>query len=286
MPRCAQSLKIGDGYSRNALHGQYIAAGVLPVDLGNVEQLVVLEVAAQLTGIGGLPAHIQFIENDQLVVRHHLHRTQASPIGMVFCSQPRQGKKQCHVLADDRFYIRAHYLDHDPLAAVQGGAMHLGHRSRGHGRTLEAGKQLGHRFAQRLLDNGDGLLLRKRRYIVLQPGQLVRDILGQQVAPRGQHLPELYENRPQFLQRTAQAHSPRQIRRRVQAPWRKVQGEARQRAQALLVDKLIESIAADDTQDFSQTQDAGHGSAPQLLQALAQALSAGLQPVYTQSQLL
>jgi hypothetical protein len=48
----------------------------------------------------------------------------------------------------------------------------------------------------------------KRRHAVLQTGQFVGDIERQQVAPGRQDLPELDKDRPQALQRLAQAHAP------------------------------------------------------------------------------
>ena len=51
-----QRLNIGDGNARYTLHGQHVAAGVVPVNLGYIEQLVVLEIASQLAGVGGLAA--------------------------------------------------------------------------------------------------------------------------------------------------------------------------------------------------------------------------------------
>ena len=50
---------------------------------------------------------------------------------------------------------------------------------------------------------------RKRRHLVLQPREFVGDVGGQQVAPGRQHLAELDEQRPQGLEREAQAHRAR-----------------------------------------------------------------------------
>ena len=54
-----------------------------------------------------------------------------------------------------------------------------------------------------------GLGRRERRHAVLQLGQFVGQVQRQQVAPRRQHLAELDEDRPQPLQRQAQAHAAR-----------------------------------------------------------------------------
>jgi hypothetical protein len=62
---------------------------------------------------------------------------------------------------------------------------------------------------------GDRHARRKRRHAVLQQGQFVGDVGRQQVAPGRQHLAELDEDRPEVLQRLAQALA---ARRRQVAP--------------------------------------------------------------------
>jgi hypothetical protein len=133
----AQRLHVGHRNARDALHGQHIAAGVVPVHLWDVQQLVVLEVAPQLAGVGRLARHVQLVEDHQFVIGHHLHRAQTPPIRVVLRGEPRQREHQRDVLANHLFNIRANHLNHHPLAAVQRGAMHLGHRGGGHWGAVE-----------------------------------------------------------------------------------------------------------------------------------------------------
>ena len=44
----AQYLHIGDWYAVNPFHGEHFAPGIIPVDLGDVNQLAVFEIPAQL----------------------------------------------------------------------------------------------------------------------------------------------------------------------------------------------------------------------------------------------
>jgi hypothetical protein len=74
---------------------------------------------------------------------------------------------------------------------------------------VELGEDLGHRLAQRLLDNGARLGAGERRHAVLQLGQLLRHLGRQDVRPGGKGLAELDEHRPQLLQRQAQAFAAR-----------------------------------------------------------------------------
>ena len=173
-----QLFHVGDRDTGDAFHDEYVATGVVPVHLGHINQFAVLEIAPQLAGVGRLPAQVQLIEDGVLVVGYHLHRSQAPTLGEVARHQLRQGEHQGEVLANNRLDVRSDDLDHYLLAAVQGGGVHLCYRGRGHGAGLEAGKQLSQRLAQAFFDDGDGLLLRERRHLVLQSGELVGDIGG------------------------------------------------------------------------------------------------------------
>ncbi len=67
------------------------------------------------------------------------------------------------------------------------------------------------RLSVSALDDRPRLLAGERRHLILQFGQFQGDVVGQQIAPGGQHLAELDENRPQILQRQPDASAARQI---------------------------------------------------------------------------
>jgi len=62
---------------------------------------------------------------------------------------------------------------------------------------------------ERLDDLLDGQIGRERRHAVLQFRQFVGDVGRHQIAPRGQHLAELDEDRPEVFQRLPQPHATR-----------------------------------------------------------------------------
>ena len=64
----SQCLHVRNWNPADALHGEYIAAGVVPIHLGYIDQITVFEIAPQLAGVGGLSAQVQFIEDNELVV--------------------------------------------------------------------------------------------------------------------------------------------------------------------------------------------------------------------------
>src|SRR5690606_3892675 len=63
-----ERLHIGNGGAVDALHDQHFGAGVVPVDFRNIDQGGVLEITAQLRGVGGFPLQVQFVKNGLLIV--------------------------------------------------------------------------------------------------------------------------------------------------------------------------------------------------------------------------
>ena len=83
--------------------------------------------------------------------------------------------------------------------------MHLRHRGAGDRHRVDAPEDSRQRAAVRAIERlGDSRPL-ERRHAVLELGELERDILGNEVGPHRQQLPELHEDRPQRLERQAQA---------------------------------------------------------------------------------
>ena len=109
----------------------------------------------------------------------------------------------------------AQHLDHDfarrrVAVGRQRRRMHLRDRGRGQRRGVEARERVGDRPAQRLLDRcARAAVAVERRDAVLQQRQFVGDVGRHQVAARRQDLPELDEDRPELLQRQAQARAAR-----------------------------------------------------------------------------
>src|SRR5664280_1950185 len=83
--------------------------------------------------------------------------------------------------------------------------MDLSNRRARHRRSIEAREDGVDRLAERVLDDGARHGVGKRRDAILQPGQLVGDVGGQEVAPRREHLAELDEDGAEPLETQAQA---------------------------------------------------------------------------------
>ena len=85
-------------------------------------------------------------------------------------------------------------------AAGELGAMDLRDRGGGVGLALEVAEHLERRAAERLLHLRQQLVERDRRHVAVQPRELGGPGRRQQVLARRQHLAELDEGRPEFLE--------------------------------------------------------------------------------------
>ena len=202
-PGFAQALDLPHRHAIHALHHQHFGADPVPEHLRHHDQMQIGHVAAQLGGTGGFAHQVQLIVQVLVELGHHLARLEALAVGRQAVYPRGHHADQAHILVDDLQHAGAqHFHRHLALASVlvtQGGEMHLRDGCAGHRLPIEAQENLADRLAERPLDDGDGLLGRKRRHAVLQQRQLIGDVRRQQVAPGGQHLAKLDEDRPQFL---------------------------------------------------------------------------------------
>ena len=76
---------------------------------------------------------------------------------------------------------------------------------------MEFPKHLVYRPAIGLFDDQPGLLAGEWRYLVLQAGQFLRDVIGEQIAPCREDLTKLDENRAQVLERLADTYHQNKV---------------------------------------------------------------------------
>ncbi len=174
--------------------------------------------------------------------------------------QAREHAQHVEVALDLLLHARAQQLDDDLLAARQLRSVHLRDRRGGKWLDVKALEYLVERLFVGGLENLDGLLAWKRRYLVLQLGKLVGDVRGQQVAARRDRLAELDEDRPEFLEREANALAER--RGRITAPRQHVEHEPQRPQQVGFLDDLVEAVLHEyplDTQDAANCLAAAHG---------------------------
>ncbi len=204
-------LDIGNGDPGDTFHHQDVAPDVWPVNLGDVDQRRVFEIAPQQGSVGSFPQHVQLIEDGFFVLLHHLHRSQPFPLRPVALHHAGQDIHQLQVPADDLFDVGADHLDHHLAAVVEGGSMDLGYGGRGEGGFLETPKYLGNGLAVCLFDDLPRLFAGEGRDVVLQPGELHGDIVRQQVPAGGEDLAELDEDGAQLFQGLPDPHRARGV---------------------------------------------------------------------------
>src|SRR5690606_18118555 len=121
---------------------------------------------------------------------------------------------------------------------------------------VEAGEQFADRRAERTLDDGARHLAVERRDLVLQQCEVVDDVRRQQVAAGREDLPELDEDRPQLLQRQAQAGTARLRRDRGRGARHERPHQLEPALGRGVVQQGIEPVAQQDAADACGAQDA------------------------------
>jgi hypothetical protein len=144
----------------------------------------------------------------------------------------------------------------DRLARVLAGLhlreVDLRDRRARHRHPLEIVEQHVDGRAERLLDQPDGHRRIERGHLVLQLRKLVGDVHRQQIAPRGQHLAELHEDRPEAFEREPQPHARRRVELAADG------GDTQQQTHAPVVDAaqhhFIEAEPDDRKKNLEETQ--------------------------------
>jgi len=115
---------------------------------------------------------------------------------------------------------------------------------------VEFGEHLTGGLAVSFFYRRQGDLRRERRYPVLQSGEFICDIGGNQVAPGREYLAEFDEDRPECFERLAQPYRARLVER---APEQRDHDQRPQPAEALMAeDKFFQAEAQGDINNFGE----------------------------------
>src|SRR5690349_22655596 len=148
--------------------------------------------------------------------------------------------------------------------------MHLRNRSARDRLVVERAEYPSDPPAVGALERRDDMFARERRHAVLQLGELVGDVLRDEIPPRGKNRTELDEDRPQRFQRETEALL---AGRREIAPEGERAGRGPHPAKALVAEQeLVEPVVERDEPDLREPEPAHpgdcKGSAPQRTTAL------------------
>ena len=132
--------------------------------------------------------------------------------------------------------------------------MHLRDRRARDRRLVERPEDFIHRLAVQPGERGLDLGERKRRHAVLELRELVGDVRRQEIAPGGEHLAELDEDRTELLECQAQTL---RTRRRSVAPERQRTRRGTNRAEPLVTgQKLVEPVLERYNYDLGEPREA------------------------------
>ena len=254
----AHPVDLADGDAAYPLHHDHVLPAQVPVHLRDAQQVRVAEVAAQLVGVGRLADQVQLVVQVVVELVDDLQRPQPPRIGGDADGERAGGAQQAEVVLHHLGHAGAQHLDRHLPAVVQLRQVDLGDgggRNRG---LLELGEYVGDPEPQAALDLRHRQRCREGRHAVLEHRELVGDIRRHQVAPGGEHLAELHEDRSQALEghphagparlpTGAEAQQPGQPDREARADGTGGAGG----------DQLVETVAPADPEDPRQPDRTG-----------------------------
>ncbi|CWP22091.1 Uncharacterised protein [Neisseria meningitidis] len=208
----AVCFEFGDVGNRRAVHPfdcQHVAGAVVVKHLGHNQHIAVLEIAPELSGIGGFAHQIQLVVQVFVELRHHFERLQTLAVGKQTLHPNRAETHQRQILFDKGQKVGAQNFDSHSFARMQAGFVYLGDGRAGDGLGFKFRIQLFDGLTQRFFDLFTRKPRVKRRHFVLQLCQFDGVIVRNQIRACGQNLPELDENRPQAFQGKAQTDGRR-----------------------------------------------------------------------------
>ncbi len=205
-PRGRDRVVIGDLDRVHVLEREHAGRGVRPEDAGDAHTGAALEVGGQRLGVAPFGQVVDLLVEDARELGQQGGHVDAAADGRVAVQPVAHGAQRGQVGSDDGLDIGPLDLDDDagggaviliPVLVLNGqaerGPVDLAQRGGGEGHFLERGEPFGQRRAQlglgHLADVGEGF----RGDLVLQPGQLGRDLLGEHVETGGEELSHLDE---------------------------------------------------------------------------------------------
>ena len=193
MPFCSEPIPVAHGNAVDPLERQHSLGRAPPVDRRHTETRVALDVVGHLGDGGALEPQVELDVHRSLQRFDDGDRAQAAGRWREALDQSRAIGEALDVGREAPLDVRTQDLDGDPSGAaslIDLSGMHLGDRGGRDGR-LDLGKVVADRAAKRLLDGALGLAHRKRRQLIAQRGEIVRQVLTNEVGPGGEELTEL-----------------------------------------------------------------------------------------------
>jgi hypothetical protein len=191
----------------HVFHPQNPRRTQLRIDQRYVDGRVTLELTGKPLNIGQLDGKIDFPAETAGKLVDNGHGLMPLNLFQVLFHQFGNMGQNLKINRNDILNSRPLHLDHHLGAAVETGPVHLTDGRGRQGLGVEIMEDFLGITSQFFLEDGTNLLQGKRRNIVLQLGQFIEEIGGNQVGPGGKQLPQLNERRPQFLE-----HQPQPLR--------------------------------------------------------------------------
>ena len=266
----AGGVQRGDVVAGNAVHAferEHALGGMAPDHVRHIQIRRILAVLAHPEPadhrrVGALALQVELGRERGFHFAHDFARADLVGVGMRALHQCGDAAQQRNVAVDLFLDVGTQHFHHHFAPARQARGVHLRDRRRRQRRGVEMLEGFADVLAERGFDDPARGFAVEGRHPVLQQRQLGRDVRRHQVAAGRQDLPELDEDRPQLLQREAQAHAAGlqgDLARRARHE------RARELQPALgggVVEQVVQSITDQDPADPRRAQHRVHDAAP------------------------
>ena len=173
--------------------------------LRNADVFPVFEVGGEALDVAAFRQIIQFlIQRAAELVIQRIH-VDAAANGAIALDPAGRRAQRLQIDRDQRFDAGALHFHDRPFAAFQHHVMHLPQRGGRRGHGINRGEDLADRAVEFALQRRADVVERFGGHFVLQAGQLVDDLFGQNVHAAGEELAELDHHAAQFDGHDAEA---------------------------------------------------------------------------------
>ena len=195
-----ERVDVGELRAVDVLEREHARPRVRPVDPRNLDVRVAREVLAEGLRVARLEAVVELLSNRAGELVDEPFRVDEVERPDALLREAGGLVHEVEVGLDLARRAGPLHLDGDRAPVREDGAMDLADRGCGHRHRVELAEQPLDRLAETLLDHLRRLLVRERRYVVLEAAELGDDVRRQDVRPHREELAELDEGRAELVE--------------------------------------------------------------------------------------
>ena len=234
-------IEVRERRARHRLHGEHSRGRVLPEHRRDVDGAVTREVPLHDLGVSALDAVVEFVTRGaREFVDDGDHIDEADP-GHTLADDSRELVHQRDVGVEGRLGVRALNFHHHLTTICHTGDVDLADRRRRQRRLVKLREDLADGSTELALDCVPDFQEGHGADVILKQAKLLEDVLGDEIRPCRQELPELHKRRTELFEHIAQATTSRPRRPTVASSRHSSPGSS---------DEVAEPVACGDLSDL------------------------------------